>query len=215
MGIGHEKQCAMGWVTQNTFREGGVQQEVMENVTVQTPTGDMLVNQMRAGSLDAAVVYLSNTAGSGDFLDAVRIQGLEAAGRSPTRGAYLLALVFANMAGARAEVILGFSDHDAVITHVPGKIPGDAQQAGVCTIAAKQIGRCTWTGWPKQIGSRSWGSLSMIVPNQSTSESPNAWDCLGWMGRSTRIHYLRIRTYVEVRTLCLSLTRDSRGARLM
>ncbi len=77
VGIGHEKQCAMGWVTQNTFREGGVQTEVMENVTVQTPTGDMLVNQMRAGSLDAAVVYLSNTAGSGDILDAVRIQGLE------------------------------------------------------------------------------------------------------------------------------------------
>ncbi len=67
VGIGHEKQCAMGWLTQNTFREGGVQQEVMENVTVQTPTGDMLVNQMRTGSLDAAVVYLSNAAGSGGF----------------------------------------------------------------------------------------------------------------------------------------------------
>lgn len=77
VGIGHEKQCAMGWLTQNTFREGGVQQEVMENVTVQSPTGDMLVNQMRSGALDAAVVYLSNTAGSGDVLDAVRIQGLE------------------------------------------------------------------------------------------------------------------------------------------
>ena len=77
VGIGHGKQHALGWVTQNTFRKGGVQQEVMENVTVQTPTGDMLVNQMRAGSLDAAVVYLSNAAGSGDFLDAVRIQGLD------------------------------------------------------------------------------------------------------------------------------------------
>ncbi len=76
VGIGHEKQCAMGWLTQNTFREGGVQQEVMENVTVQTPTGDMLVNQMLAGSLDAAVVYLSNAAGSGDKLDAIRIDGL-------------------------------------------------------------------------------------------------------------------------------------------
>jgi molybdenum ABC transporter molybdate-binding protein len=76
VGIGHEKQCAMGWLTQNTFREGGIQQEVMANVTVQTPTGDMLVNQMRAGSLDAAVVYLSNVAGSGDLLDAVRISGL-------------------------------------------------------------------------------------------------------------------------------------------
>ncbi|MFK8114676.1 MAG: molybdate ABC transporter substrate-binding protein [Rubripirellula sp.] len=77
VGVGHEKQCAMGWLTQNTFREGGIQQEVMENVTVQSPTGDMLVNQMRTGSLDAAVVYLSNAVGSGDILDAVRIQGLE------------------------------------------------------------------------------------------------------------------------------------------
>jgi molybdate transport system substrate-binding protein len=77
VGIGHEKQCAMGWLTQNTLREGKVQKEVMENVTVQLPTGDMLVNNMLTGSLDAAVVYLSNTAGRGEKLDAVRIQGLE------------------------------------------------------------------------------------------------------------------------------------------
>jgi molybdenum ABC transporter molybdate-binding protein len=74
VGIGHEKQCAMGWITQNTLKEGGVQQEVMENVTVQTPTGDMLVNQLKTGSLDAAVAYLSNAAGSGDVLDAIAIQ---------------------------------------------------------------------------------------------------------------------------------------------
>ncbi len=77
VGIGHEKQCAMGWITQNTFREGGIQEEVMANVTVQTPTGDMLVNQMRTGSLDAAVVYLSNAAGAADVLDAIQIQGLQ------------------------------------------------------------------------------------------------------------------------------------------
>jgi len=79
IGIGHEKQCAMGWLTQNTLKEGGVQQEVMQNVTVQTPTGDMLVNQLRTGSLDAAVVYLSNAAGAGEEVDAIRIQGLECA----------------------------------------------------------------------------------------------------------------------------------------
>jgi molybdate transport system substrate-binding protein len=77
VGIGHEKQCAMGWLTQNTLKEGGVQKEVMENVTVQTPTGDMLVNQIRTGSLDAAVVYLSNAAGAGEELDAIRIHGIE------------------------------------------------------------------------------------------------------------------------------------------
>ncbi|MDX1925506.1 MAG: substrate-binding domain-containing protein [Pirellulaceae bacterium] len=77
VGIGHEKQCAMGWITQNTFREGGIQKEVMANVTVQTPTGDMLVNQLRTGSLDAAVAYLSNAAGAAEFLDAIQITGIE------------------------------------------------------------------------------------------------------------------------------------------
>ena len=67
----------MGWLTQNTLTEGGVQQGVMENVTVQSPTGDMLVNQLRTGSLDAAVAYLSNAAGSAEYLDAVQIQGIE------------------------------------------------------------------------------------------------------------------------------------------
>jgi molybdate transport system substrate-binding protein len=76
VGIGHEKQCAMGWLTQRTLTESGLRDDVMENVVVQTPTGDMLVNQMRSGSLDAAVVYLSNAAGAGDSLAAVRIQEL-------------------------------------------------------------------------------------------------------------------------------------------
>lgn len=76
VGIGHEKQCAMGWITQRTFRESGVQDDVMKNVVVQTPTGDMLVNQMRSGSLDAAVAYLSNAAGAAESLDAVRIHGI-------------------------------------------------------------------------------------------------------------------------------------------
>ncbi len=77
VGVGHEKQCAMGWLTQNTLKEGGVQEEVMANVTVQTPTGDMLVNQLRTGSLDAAVAYLSNAAGAAEYLDAIRIRGIE------------------------------------------------------------------------------------------------------------------------------------------
>lgn len=76
VGIGHEKQCAMGWITQRTFSESGLQSELMKNVVVQTPTGDMLVNQMRSGSLDAAVAYISNAAGAADALDAIRIQGI-------------------------------------------------------------------------------------------------------------------------------------------
>ncbi len=77
VGVGHEKKCAMGWLTQNTLQEAGIHEEVMANVEVKSSTGDLLVNQVRAGSLDAAVVYLSNAAGSQDYVDAVQLQGLE------------------------------------------------------------------------------------------------------------------------------------------
>ncbi len=77
VGIGHEKQCAMGWLTQQTLSEGGILKEVMANVITQLPTGDMLVNELKIGSLDAAVAYLSNAAGSQEKLDAVRITGIE------------------------------------------------------------------------------------------------------------------------------------------
>lgn len=79
VGIGHEKQCAMGWLTQKTFREAKLTERLMKNVVVQTPTGDMLVNQLRAGSLDAAVAYLSNAVNAGDALDAIAIENLPCA----------------------------------------------------------------------------------------------------------------------------------------
>jgi molybdate transport system substrate-binding protein len=72
-GIGHEKQCALGALTQKTLREGGVQDRVMKNVKVQTPTGDMLVNQLRTGSLDAVVAYVSNAVPAAGQLEAIAI----------------------------------------------------------------------------------------------------------------------------------------------
>jgi molybdenum ABC transporter molybdate-binding protein len=73
VGVGHEKQCAMGLLTQQTLKEDKADKTVMKNVKVQSPTGDMLVNQMRTGSLDAAIAYISNAAGSADVLEAVPI----------------------------------------------------------------------------------------------------------------------------------------------
>ena len=40
---------------------------------MQSPTGDMLVNQLRTGSLDAVVAYVSNAAGAADELEAIPI----------------------------------------------------------------------------------------------------------------------------------------------
>jgi len=73
LGIGHEKQCALGVITQETLRQTKLNEAVMKNVRVQTPTGDLLVNQMRTGTLDAAIAYVSNAAGSGDLLEAIKV----------------------------------------------------------------------------------------------------------------------------------------------
>lgn len=73
VGIGHEKQCAMGVLTQRTFRQGSARAEAMKNVVVQSPTGDLLVNQLLTGSLDAAVAYVSNAKSAGDKLEAIAI----------------------------------------------------------------------------------------------------------------------------------------------
>jgi molybdate transport system substrate-binding protein len=73
IGVGHEKQCALGLLTQQTLAQSKVQAEVMKNVVVQTPTGDMLVNQLRTGALDAVVAYISNAVSAADALDAFPI----------------------------------------------------------------------------------------------------------------------------------------------
>ncbi len=70
VGVGHEKQCALGQLTQETLRQSKLEKEVMKNVVVQTPTGDMLVNQLRTGSLDAVIAYVSNAASAADALEA-------------------------------------------------------------------------------------------------------------------------------------------------
>ena len=73
VGIGHEKQCALGIITQTTLEQSGLRDAVMKNVAVQAPAGDLLVNQLLAGGLDAAVTYVSNAAGSADKLDAIAV----------------------------------------------------------------------------------------------------------------------------------------------
>jgi molybdenum ABC transporter molybdate-binding protein len=73
VGVGHEKQCALGALTQQTLTQGGVLAPVMKNVVVQVPTGDLLVNELRAGSLDAVIAYISNAASAGDRFEAIPI----------------------------------------------------------------------------------------------------------------------------------------------
>ena len=85
LGIGHDKQCSLGVITQTTLAQSGWREAVMQNVAVQSPTGDLLVNQLLAGGLDAALTYVSNAAGSADKLEALAV-GLDCATASQSLG---------------------------------------------------------------------------------------------------------------------------------
>lgn len=76
VGVGHEQQCAMGAITKETFIKSGVYAAVRKNVKVESPTGDLLVNQLMTKSLDAVVCYISNVKPFADQLDYQPIQGL-------------------------------------------------------------------------------------------------------------------------------------------
>jgi molybdate transport system substrate-binding protein len=73
LGVGHEKQCALGALTKTTLLTDGTYDAVAKNIVAQFPTGDLLVNQIAAGSLDAVIAYVSNATGAGDKLDAIAI----------------------------------------------------------------------------------------------------------------------------------------------
>lgn len=73
VGIANEKQSALGFLTVRLLKAEKLYDKVTPNVQVQTPTADLLVNQIRTGSLDAVVVYKANTSQVREVLDLVPI----------------------------------------------------------------------------------------------------------------------------------------------
>jgi molybdenum ABC transporter molybdate-binding protein len=73
LGVANAEQSALGALTERMLESAGLLKAVMANVRSQTPTADMLVNQLRAGGLDAVIVYEANVSQVRDHLDIVRI----------------------------------------------------------------------------------------------------------------------------------------------
>lgn len=73
VGVANQEQSALGALTRDLLKEMGLYETIMKNVQTQMPTADLLVNQMRAGSLDAVIVYEANTTRVREHLDIVRI----------------------------------------------------------------------------------------------------------------------------------------------
>jgi molybdate transport system substrate-binding protein len=72
IGVANHEQSALGALTQQLFKELNFE-DINKNVVVQAPTADLLINQLRTGSLDAVIVYLANTAQVRDKIDVVKI----------------------------------------------------------------------------------------------------------------------------------------------
>lgn len=73
LGLCNAMQSTLGYMTKGMLRSAGLLDSVSKNVAVQVPTADFLVNQMRAGALDAAIVYRVNAAPQAEHLDYMTI----------------------------------------------------------------------------------------------------------------------------------------------
>lgn len=97
IGVANEEQSALGALTTRLLRQLQLLEAIRPNIAVQTPTADLLVNQLRAGGLDAAIVYEANTSQVRDALEVVPIDAPEALAIQPyaigqsSRNAYLMA----------------------------------------------------------------------------------------------------------------------------
>lgn len=79
LGVANEQQSALGALTTNLLGKRKLLEDLKKNFAAQTPTADLLVNQLRGGALDAAIVYRANVSKVMDKVDVVDIQGAMAA----------------------------------------------------------------------------------------------------------------------------------------
>ncbi len=73
VGLPHHEKSAMGNITWKMLAQMNLYDALRQNVEVESPTGDFLVNQLRTGSLDAIIACRSNWAGVREHLDAIPI----------------------------------------------------------------------------------------------------------------------------------------------
>lgn len=74
VGVANAKQSALGELTARMLRRAGCYDGVMENVVMQSPTGDLLVNETASGALDAAIVYEVNARQATNRTEMIRIR---------------------------------------------------------------------------------------------------------------------------------------------
>ena len=71
VGLCNAEQSTIGFLTRSILKSMNLWDSVSKNASAQVPTADFLVNQMRTGSLDAAVVYRINIHNDPALFDAI------------------------------------------------------------------------------------------------------------------------------------------------
>ncbi|MBI4658405.1 MAG: substrate-binding domain-containing protein [Verrucomicrobia bacterium] len=74
VGLCNAEQATLGYMTRGILKSSGLLDSVRKNVVVEVPTADFLINQMRAGGLDAAIVYRVNALLQAEHLEFLPIQ---------------------------------------------------------------------------------------------------------------------------------------------
>ena len=83
IGVCNSQQSTLGYMTKGMLKDTGLLDSVMKNVCSQVPTADLLVNQLRTGSLDAAIVYDVNAKPVAAYIDTIPIKHAGAKAMQP------------------------------------------------------------------------------------------------------------------------------------
>jgi molybdate transport system substrate-binding protein len=83
IGVANDKQSALGSLTRRLLEQMNLYKQITKNVRAQSPTADLLVNQLRTGSLDAVIVYAANCSQVLDSVELIRIEHQAAQASQP------------------------------------------------------------------------------------------------------------------------------------
>ncbi len=83
VGLCNAEQSTLGFLTRSMLKSDNLWDSVSKNIAVEVPTADFLINQMRVGGLDAAIVYQVNVSPQSDHLDAISLDPEKATAVQP------------------------------------------------------------------------------------------------------------------------------------
>ncbi|MDZ4286429.1 MAG: substrate-binding domain-containing protein, partial [Prosthecobacter sp.] len=73
LGVCNAQQSTLGYMTQAILKSSNLHESVTKNVVVEVPTAEFLGHPMRAGALDAAIVYLVNVQQVREHFDVISL----------------------------------------------------------------------------------------------------------------------------------------------